>query len=324
MPELVLPKLHESLLNQEWYKTEFDSRVKEAQSHRNPFIMQYLKTGMKEGILSDMAGALGRIHDVVVEAAKPNLIARDIIDVRTTTESLERFPRAKKSVAYVGSEGGTVRIHGERYDWADVTTNILLKDGVEWTREFAEDAKWNVMNRQLEELGRSIAQLETEKIIALYAGIAAGDLASGGALAGGGAVLSWTLGVTLWDAIENEDFPSPDALILHPKQASQLFTATEFINAQYLPSAQVDLQRGLIGQALTMRIYKSSLCTNGVAHAVKKAVAGVLLIRRDITTEPYEDPKNGVFGIVASERIGYAILRTKAVARMTNIKTTLT
>jgi len=321
MKEVVLPKFHESLLNQEWYKTEFDQKVKEAQ--RNPFILNFLKMGMKEGILSDMAGALGRIHDVVVEAAKPNLIARDIIDVRTTKEALERFPRAKKSVAYVGSEGGTIRIHGERYDWVDVQTNIILKDGVEWTREFAEDARWNVMNRQLEELGRSIAQLETEKIIGLYAGIAAADLASGGALAGGGTSMSWTKTVTCWDAIENEDFPSPDTLILHPKQASQLFTATEFINSQYLPSEETQLSRGLIGQALTMKIFKSSLCTNGVAHAVKKDVAGVMLIRRDITTDPYEDPRNGVFGIVASERIGYAILRSKSVARMTNISTSL-
>jgi len=321
MREVVLPKFHESLLNQEWYKAEFDQKVKEAQ--RNPFILNYLKMGMKEGILSDLAGALGRIHDTVVEAAKPNLIARDIIDVRTTTEALERFPRAKKSVAYVGSEGGTIRIHGERYDWVDIQTNIILKDGVEWTREFAEDARWNVMNRQLEELGRSIAQLETEKIIGLYAAIATADLASGAALAGGGTAMSWTKSVQLWDAIENEDFPSPDLLILHSKQASQLFTATEFINSQYLPSEQTELSRGLIGQALTMRIYKSSLCTNGVAHAVKKDVVGVMLIRRDITTEPYEDPKNGVFGIVASERIGYGILRSKGVARMTNISTSV-
>ncbi|MFB0523979.1 MAG: hypothetical protein ACETVZ_00435, partial [Phycisphaerae bacterium] len=97
---------------------------------------------------------------------------------------------------------------------------------------------------------------------------------------------------------------------------------TEFINSQYLPSSQVELSRGLIGQALTMNIYKSSRCTNGVAHAVDKKIAGILLIRRDITTDPYEDPKNGVFGLVASERIGYAILRSKGVARMTNIKTT--
>jgi len=320
MREIVLPKFHESSLNEEWYKAEFDNKVKEAQ--RNPLILNYLKAGMKEGILSDMAGALGRIHDVVVEAAKPNLIGREIIDVRKTTEALERFPRAKKSVAYVGAEGGTIRIHGERYDFVDVQVNVILKDGVEWTREFAEDAKWNVMNRQLEELGRSLAQLETEKIIGLYAGIAAGDLATGGALAGGGTAMSWSKCVSLWDAVESEDF-HPDTLILHPKQASQLFTATEFINSQYLPSEQTELTRGLIGQALTMKIYKSSLCTNGVAHTIEKAVAGVLLIRRDITTEPYEDPKNGVFGIVASERIGYAILRSKTVARMTNIATTL-
>jgi hypothetical protein len=178
------------------------------------------------------------------------------------------------------------------------------------------------MNRQLEELGRSIAQLETEKILALYAGIAAGDLATGVELAGGGTAMSWSKVVSLWDAVESEDF-HPDTLILHPKQCSQLFTATEFINSQYLPSEQTELSRGLIGQALTMKIYKSSLAVNGVAYAVDKSVAGVMLIRRDITTEPYEDPKNGIFGVVATERIGYAVLRSKAVARMTNIKTSL-
>jgi len=320
MREIVLPKFHESLLDEEWYKVEFDAKVKQAL--RNPFMLSYLRAGMKEGILSDMAGAVGRVHDVVVDAAKPNLIARDVIDVRTTTESMERFPRAKKSAAYIASEGGTVRIHGERYDWVDIQTNVFIKDGVEWTREFAEDAGWNVMNRQLEELGRSIAQLETEKIISLYASIAAADLAGGSALAGGGTAMSWTKTVQLWDVIENEDF-HPDTMIIHSKQASQLFTATEFINSQYLPSEQTELSRGLIGQALTMKIYKSTLCTNGVAHAVDKASVGVLLVRRDITTEPYEDPKNSVFGIVASERIGYAILRSKACARMTNISTTL-
>lgn len=321
MPGIPLPKFHESLLNEEWYKAEFDQKVKAAETRRNPFIMQYLKLGMKEGILSDMAGALGKMHDAVVEAAKPNLIARDIIDTRTTTEALERFPRAKKSVAYVGAEGGRIRVVGERYDWVDVNTNIIIKDGVEWTREFAEDAKWNVMNRQLEELGRSIAQLETDKIIALYAAISAGNLATGAELAGGGTVMSWNKSVELWDAVDSEDFQA-DALILHGRQASQLFTATEFINSQYLPSSQSDLARGMIGQALTMNIHKSSRCTNGVAHAVDRKIAGILLIRRDITTDPYEDPRNGVFGLVATERIGYAILRSKAVSRMTNIKTT--
>jgi len=321
MTVTVLPKMHEALMSDEWYKQTFEQQVKLA--HKNPFTMAYLKAGLKEGILSDTASALGAMHDTVVNAAKPNLIGREIIDVRTTTEALERFPRAKKSAAYVAGEGGTVRVHGERYDTVDVQTNIIIKDGAEWTREFAEDAKWNALNRQLEELGRSLAEKETEKVLALYAAIATADLATGGALAGGGSALSWSGIVKFWDAVENEDFSSADTLILHPKQASQLFTATEFINSQYLPSSGVELTRGLVGQALTMRIFKSSKCTNGVAHAVNKQIAAVMLIRRDITVEDYQDPKNNIFGLVASERVGLAVLRSKAVARMTNIATTL-
>jgi hypothetical protein len=237
---------------------------------------------------------------------------------------MERFPLEKESVAYIAAEGGTARLHGARYSTVDVNCNVEIKDSVEWTKQFAEDAKWNVMNRQLEALGRSIAKLETEKIVGLLAGIATGDLATGGVLAGGGTAMSWSYCVSHWDAIESEDFGPADTLVLHPKQASQLFTATEFINSQYLPSGETELTRGLIGQALTMKLYKSSAgTTNGVAHALNKSVAGILLIRRDLTIEPYEDAKNGVVGLVASERIGYGVLRSKAVARMTNIKTSL-
>jgi hypothetical protein len=281
-----------------------------------------LKTGMKEGILSDMASALGRIHDTVVEAAKPNLISRQIIDVRSTTEALERFPRAKKSVAYVASEGGTVRIHGERYDTVDIQTNVIIKDGIEWTREFAEDAKWNVLNRQLEELGRSIAEKETERVLNLYNAIAAGDLAGGQKLGGLDGDFSWNKLVQVWNAVEGEDF-HPDTMFMRPLQVSELFTATEFINSQYLPSSDVELTRGLIGQALTMKLYKSSLVPQDTGQtsynqvfAADKSVAAIMLIRRDLATETYEDPKNGIFGIVASERIGLGVLRSKGVAVM--------
>jgi len=319
---LSLPKFHEALMNEAGYKTEFEAKVRDA--FKNPFCKQYLKMGMKEGILSDMSGALGTIHDTVVRAAIPNFIAREIVDVRTTTETLERFPLEKESVAYVGSESGTIRIHGARYSTVDINTNVEIKDGVEWTKNFVEDAKWNVLNRQLEALGRSIAKIETEKIVGLLAAIAVGDLATGGVLVGGGTAMSWAKAVALWDAIETEDFGVADTMVLHPKQASQLFTATEFINSQYLPSGETELTRGLVGQALTMKLHKSSAgTTNGVAHSLNKTVAAIMLIRSDVTIDPYEDPKNGVFGLVGRERIGYGVLRSKAVARMTGILTSL-
>lgn len=287
----------------------------------NPWVNRYLKLGMKEGIFSDMASALGSIHDTVVEAAKPNLIARNIIDTRTSTEALERFVKAKKSVAYVGAEGGIARLAGERYETVDIKTNIIIKDSTKWTKELSEDASWNVLNRQLEELGRSVGEQETAKVIALYEAIAAGDLATGAVIAGGAAVLSWAKVAEMWDAVEYEDFEA-DTMFMHSRQMGQLFTATEFINSQYMPSGGMQMSRGLVGQAITMQLFKSSKCTNGKIFALSKNPAGVLLIRRDLTTENFEDPRAGEYGVVATERIGYGILRSKAVAGGTNFKTT--
>lgn len=319
MREMPLPKFHEGLMQEPWYKQELAR--KEIMAAGNPFIQRFAKLGMKEGIFSDMAGALGKIHDTVVDAARPNLIARYIIDTRTTEEALERFPLESESVAYIASEGAINRVSGARYSTTDIQTNIIVKDSAEWTKEFVEDAKWNVMERELQALGRSVGKLETDKIIALYAAVAAANLAGGAEIAGGAAVLSWSKVVEMWDAIEGADFEA-DAMFMHTKQMSQLFTATEFINSQYMPASGAQLSRGNIGQALTMNLFKSSRCTNGTVHACSKYPAGVLLIRRDFTVEPWEDPRLGKVGVVASERIGYGILRSTAVARGTNFKTT--
>jgi hypothetical protein len=311
--------MHEGLLQEDWYAQELERQ--KVMAAGNPFVQRFAKLGMKEGLFSDMAGALGKVHDIVVDAARPNLIARNIIDTRSTEEALERFPLESESIAYVAAEGGIVRYSGARYTTVDIQTNIIIKDGISWDKEFAEDAKWNVMERQLAALGRSIGKLETDKIIALYAAIAAGSLAGAAEIAGGGAVLTWAKVVEMWDAIEGADFEA-DTMFMHTKQMSQLFTATEFINSQYMPATGSRLTQGNVGQALTMNLFKTSRCTNGTVHACSKYPAGILLIRRDITTEPWEDVRDGKIGVVATERVGYGILRSTAVSRGTSFKTT--
>jgi len=47
-----------------------------------------------------------------------------------------------------------------------------------------------------------------------------------------------------------------------------------------------------------------------------------MLIRRDMTVEDWSDPMAGVYGVKASARFGLGILRSNAIAKMTNIKTT--
>jgi len=315
-----MPKLFEALIKEPSFKAEFDQMVQRAQ--RNPFFQRYTQKGIQEGVLSDQAQALGRMHDVVIEAAKPTLIGREIIWVRPTSEALERFPKAKKGKAYVMAESGKVYVVGERYDRVDVSTNVIVKAGAEWTQEFLEDATWNVMDRQVAECGRSVAELETERILSLYGAIANADLAGGAPLAGGGTAMDWAKVTALWDAVINEDF-NPKVLVLHPRQVTQLWRDDKFINSLYWGEG-VDVRRGVLAETyLGMRIVSSTKCTNGVAYAIDTDIAAVMLVRRDIQTQDYEDPKGGIYGVVASERIGLGVLQSKGVAKMTNIATAL-
>lgn len=101
----------------------------------HPFFKRYCEAGVKEGLFSDMVGAIGRMHDTLVEAAYPELIGRNIINVRTTTEPLERFPLDKKAVAYLYAEGGATRLSGKKHSTVDIQTNILAEASEEWTME---------------------------------------------------------------------------------------------------------------------------------------------------------------------------------------------
>jgi len=315
-----MPKLFEQLMKEPGFEAEVKEMLQRIS--QNPFYQRYIKKGIEEGLFQDAAQAIGRMHDVVVESAKPRLIGREIIWVRPTKEALERFPKAKKGKAYVMAESGKVFVVGERYDKIDVSTNVVIKASAEWTQEFLEDATWNVMDRQVAECGRAVAELETERVLGLYGAIANADLAGGAALDGGGTAMDWAKVTALWDAVINEDF-SPKVLVLHPRQVTQLWRDDKFINSLYWGEG-VDIRRGVLAETyLGMRIVSSTKCTNGVAYAIDTDVAAVMLVRRDLQTQDYEDPKNGVYGVVASERIGLGVLQSKGVAKMVNIATTV-
>ncbi|MCJ7559976.1 phage major capsid protein [Candidatus Bathyarchaeota archaeon] len=293
------------------------------QKTEHPFLKRYVQMGVKEGLFSDMVGALGRMHDTLVQSAWPELIGRNIITVRPTTETMERFPLDVGAVAYRYSEGAVTRLSGKKTSTVDIYTDQLAESANEWTREYLEDATWNVMDNAIEKIGLALGQNETEKIIALYAGIAAGDLATGAELAGGSAVLSWAQLLKLHHAVRSHNW-RPNILAVNEMQLHQLLNDDKFVHAQYLPSGQTDLEQGAVTSVLGMKVQASTLVPNGTAYAIDTRVAGVMLLRRDVTTEDWEDVKSGKYGVRATTRFGIGVLRSNAVARMTSIKTTLT
>ncbi|MEM3731716.1 MAG: phage major capsid protein [Candidatus Bathyarchaeia archaeon] len=315
------PKLFEALMQGD---REFKEHVEnlKGKAFVHPFLRRYCEVGIKEGFFSDVVGALGRMHDTLVQSAHPEMIGRNIITVRPTTEAMERFPLDEGAVAYHYAEGTATRLSGKKISTVDIYTNILAEASEEWTREFLEDATWNVMDSMIEKVGRALGEEETKRVLGLYDSIADGDLAGGGPISGGNQPMNWSGVVKLHNAVRSENW-RPTVLVLNEVQLHQLLNDDKFIHAQYLPSGQTDLEQGTVTSVLGMKVHASTLVPNGTAFAIDTRVASVMLLRRDITVEDWEDIKNGRYGVRATTRFGLGILRSKAVAKMTNISTSL-
>jgi len=318
---VIKPKLFEALMSDPRFKSEVPGVVEMAKS--NPYFARYATMVIKEGLTRDVAGALGRMHDIVVRAAQPALISRECIWVLPTEEPLVRFPKARLGKARLAADLAEAWILGEKYETIDIKTDTVVKAGGEWSREFVEDATWPVMERQAAEIGRAVGELETEKVLSLYDGVAAGDLAGGAAIdKATDTRMDWDYVTALWDAVESENFHAK-VLMMHPRQVSQLWRDDKFIHSFYF-GEKADVARGVLGDVyLGMKIVSSTKCTNGVAYAVDTEVAAVELIRRDILTEPFENPRYNRYGVIASARVGLGVLRSKAVAKAINILTTM-
>jgi HK97 family phage major capsid protein len=315
------PRLFESLMQRDGeFKEHLETLRHKANVH--PFLKRYCEVGIREGLFSDAVAALGRLHDTLVQAAYPEMIGRGIITVRPTTEAMERFPLDEKAVAYRYAEGAATRLSGKKNSTVDVYTNVTAEASEEWTREFLEDATWNVMDNMAEKVGRALGEEETNRIIALYGAIADADLAGGAPIGQGGAAMNWNGLVKLHDAVRRENW-RPTVLAVNETQLHQLLTDDKFIHAQYLPAGQTDIEQATVTSVLGMRVQASTLVPNGTAYALDTRVASVMLLRRDVTVEDWEDIKNGKYGVRATTRFGVGVLRSKAIAKMTNISTSL-
>jgi hypothetical protein len=300
---------------------EFYEKVKQKAEH--PFLKRYVQMGIKEGFFSDMTNALGRMHDTIVDAAWPELIGRNIVTVMPTNEAMERFPIDAGAVGYRYAEGAITRVSAKKPTTVDIYTNQLAQASDQWTREYLEDATWNVMNKAVDNIGMALGQHETETILSLYAGVQAGDLATGAELAGGGTVASWASLLSLHEAVRRENW-HPNVLAVNEMQLHQLLNDDKFVKSVYLPSSETDIVQGTIGNVLGMKVQSSTLVPNGTMYAIDTRVASVMLLRRDVTVEDWEKVETGTYGVRGTTRFGAGILRSKAIARMTNVKQTMT
>ena len=271
---------------------------------------------MKEAVLSDMSQALGRVHEVAIEAAKKMAVGREIIWVLPTDQPLQRIYLAKRgSVVRVGETGGLEM--GERFTKVDIEVDREYVYDACFTRSYIEDVPFPVLERAVADGAQLLEEQLTKDILSLYEGVAAADLAGGGEISAAAAgTLSWADIVAGWNAVRKEGW-NPDTIVMHPDQYADLWNDDKFIHSFYFGEL-ADVRRGILGETyLGMKIVVTDLATPTKVHILDSKVAGVCLMRRDILTQPYEIPKDMREGVLLSIRYGLGTLRTTAIARIT-------
>lgn len=106
-------------------------------------------------------------------------------------------------------------------------------------------------------------------------------------------------------------------------QQSQLLLDNRFIEYEYLPSKGTVLETGLIRIILGMEVQSSTLVPNGTAYAIGKDIQRIMSLLRDIMVEDWNEPRNNKYGLKATPSFGVGILRSHAIEKMTNIKTSI-
>jgi len=265
---------------------------------------------LQELLLSDASQATAKVLDTVWEAAKPNLIGRELVTVIAQDAPSIKIPRAKLSKAYEVAEGAEIPVGTEEYDSISLTPK---KYGVRplISREMIEDAEWDVIEYQLAEAGRAMADIETEKIVTQMIVDAGNSVAAGSA-----GTLAYNDVVNIMKEVLVDGYV-PNVLAVHPSELADLLKDAAIQKAMDWGGQPV-APTGQIPTLLGMRVLVSTKIPAGTALIADNKHSGVLFVRRDLTAEDYEDPVKDLAGIAVTARWAYATLQSEAIGKVTN------
>lgn len=275
-----------------------------------------IQTIKKHALINDDFAALGELNRVIAEAAVPNLIGRQLVWLVETTKPDVQFPRAITGKAYRVGQGGPTIITGEDVDSVTIKANIEYQAGQEWTQTYLEDVAWDVLSREIDEIGRSLSEAETEEVYTTLDAIVAADLAGGAAVALGGS-FGWTQFVDMVNTVKKENF-KPKVMAMHPDQSAKLLKDATFIDSMKIGLTDEEKRTGIIADTrLGVKVLETTKATSGTVYAIDTDWAVGMPLRRDITTIAYDVPRDRLHGATGSLRFGIGMVRTKAVAKGT-------
>lgn len=261
-----------------------------------------------------------QLYDVIKEASIEARIGRQLVDVipMKTGTTLDFILADKDSLEFRRvAEGALIPIDVEAYTKVSVTpkkwgTHVMV------SREIQEDANWDVIKRNLRQVGREAGVREDFVIFEAFNDSTNGFPSENNRTSAGTELSIADIVNGMYDVEENDY--NPNVMVIHPKQVSELRQIDTFVEADKVGS-RATFEKGFVGRIFGMDVVISRSCWFGgsteYAWILDTREAGVLVLRRPLTMKTYEIPERDAIGVACTFRAEARAVRPKAGCRIT-------
>lgn len=281
--------------------------------------MNYIKELLSTG--TGVEGQLlivRKIHDTLIAEVEKKLIPRSEASfvvgpsmIPGSSYDIDLETPNTLDIREIG-EGADIGLDQTQY----TTINVKPRKfgvGIRITRELMEDAKWNLLDRNITVAGKRFAENETLLVLQ--------QLDTAASTVAGGAAITIANITTAMLNVENQDF-TPTTLLVGNEVLQDLRNIDTFVEADKLGSTEM-LNTGFVGTLYGMNVIRFS--TNAApsstyakyAYVFDRAEAYCIVEKRPITVERFTLPSNDMSAAAVTQRLAVRALRTSAICNIT-------
>jgi len=254
-----------------------------------------------------------QIHAQIIDAAYAARIGRQIFKPiqQKAGHSLKFTLETANSIAFNKvAETAEIPIDREAYTQVEITPE---KYGAlpSMSTEIREDANWDLLRRNLVRCGTMAGLKEDSLVIAAMADSTYGfNAVESHRVTTTGSELDI---VDILGAIKypEEDNYYPNLMVIHPTQKYELNQIDTFVEADKLGNRSA-FEKGFCGRIFGLDVIVSPTCTENYAYVLDTRHAGVIVIRRPLTTKVFETPSRDTISIAVTFREAAKVLLAKA------------
>ena len=254
----------------------------------------------------------------IKDSAQKTAVGRQIVQVIPMKEgSTLDWDKADKGSMIVRKIGESTAGRLTRETYTKIQSTPEKYGGtIKITKEMIEDSNFPLIERMLKQAGKEVSNTEDTIIFNSFADTSTGfpsetgfSINSQGTELG---VVDFTNSMSL---IEGQDF-NPDTFVVHPTQVNELRQIDTFVEADKLGDRRV-FETGWVGKIFGMDGVRSTNLTENVAYVLDKTEAGMLVIRRPLTIEKFNDPLRDLVGATFTQRMSARVVEAKAGVKIT-------